>query len=318
MLITHWDVWVLHGLIGRPINWVPYVPIDAPLDDYTIEINIVLKAPNVRAIIAQSKFGYNEIKKIVGDDKPVYYIPHGVNTSLFKPIEDRGRVKVDFGMDKDAFVFGFVGNNDSDRKDIPGLLKAFSIFRENNKDAKDAYLIMWSGVKPAAGRAYDLVRLAKRYRIDNKVLFPVEQSPTLFYDESFMVNVYSAMDWFVTMSSGEGFGLPILEAMACGTPVIAGDHSAHHELVSSGKPQPRGILVKAKYIRPTLWTPTHQEYSFIDPYDFAEAMAKAYNEDWGKYSKNARAFAEKYDWGDIIKQWVMTLEDIELIIGSNQ
>jgi len=31
------------------------------------------------------------------------------------------------------------------------------------------------------------------------------------------------------------------------------------------------------WVRPTLWTPTHQEYSFVKPHDLAEATAKTYN-----------------------------------------
>ena len=353
LLITHWDVWVLHPLMqiiesklneisnlkstihnlkkagldasileaqlaakqAEAINWAPYVPIDAPLDEYTTEINVVLQSPATIALIAQSKFGYNEIKKVVGPSKPIYYVPHGVNTSIFKPYEEGEREKLKAAIigKQNIFIFGFVGANDSDRKDIPGLIKAFSIFLQNNKDAKNAYLLVWSNTKPAAGRSYDLVRLARRYGVADRVFFPNDQPPTVFFDEAFMAKVYNSMDWFATMSSGEGFNLPLLEAMACGVPVIAGDHTAHHELAFDGDYQPRGIPLKAKYVRPTLWTPTHQEYSFIDPYDMADAMAKAYNAEREVYSANAAEFARQYDWKVVIDKYLVpTLEDIEV------
>jgi len=67
------------------------------------------------------------------------------------------------------------------------------------------------------------------------------------------------------------------------------------------------------WVRPTLWTPTHQEYSFVDPHDLAEAMAKAYNiSNDEKYRRNARAFVEEVlSWEKIISQWIDTIHDIE-------
>ncbi len=314
LLITHWDVWVLHGLIGRDVNWMPYVPIDAPLDEHTYEINVVLTAPNVVAIIAQSKFGYNEIRKVT--DRRVYYIPHGVDTQLFRPLDKRA-ARRELRVPEDVFVFGFVGRNESDRKDIVGLLKAFKIFRESYPDARDVYLILWTSIRPDVGRSYDVVRLVKRYRIDDRVLLPERQPPEIHYPHEHLVKVYNCMDWLVTASSGEGFNLPVLEALACGVPVLAPRNSTHVELIEdrSEHPYPRGLTVKPKYVRPTMWTPTHQEYSFVDPHDLAEAMHLAYSIGMpDRLREWCREFARRYDWKNVIKMWFEVLEEVEASI----
>jgi glycosyltransferase involved in cell wall biosynthesis len=312
LVITLLDVWVLPNL-GNEVNWVPYTPVDAPLDEYTLEINQPLQT--AKAIITFSKFGKQQVEKVV-KDKKVYMIYHGIDTKLFTPIEseeEKKKLRRMLGLPQDAFIFGFVGVNESDRKDIPGLLKAFSLFLANNRDAKDVTLIVWSGTKPQPGKSYDLVRLARRYGIEDKVMFPTDPDYNMVYTYDFMPNIYRVMDWYVTASSGEGFGLPIAEAMACGVPVIAPNNSAQTELVTDPPHTPRGILVNPAWVRPTLWTPTHQEYSFVDPHDLAEAMAKAYNIGNDEtYKKNARAFVEEVlSWDKIIPQWIDTIHDIE-------
>ena len=58
---------------------------------------------------------------------------------------------------------------------------------------------------------------------------------------------YNMADAFVWPSRGEGYGLPALEALACGLPVIASNHSAHLEfLTKAGKPRPGVELVSGK------------------------------------------------------------------------
>jgi glycosyltransferase involved in cell wall biosynthesis len=49
-----------------------------------------------------------------------------------------------------------------------------------------------------------------------------------------VAHLYPAFDVLLNPSMGEGFGIPILEAQACGVPVIASDHSAMAELAQAG------------------------------------------------------------------------------------
>ena len=49
-----------------------------------------------------------------------------------------------------------------------------------------------------------------------------------------MAQLYSTFDVLLNPSQGEGFGIPMVEAQACGVPVIATDHSAMKEVVGAG------------------------------------------------------------------------------------
>ena len=302
LLITLWDVWVLHWVRNHALNWVPYVPIDAPLDEWTIEINEPLNYPQCIAIIAMSRFGEEQIRKVVRD-KPIFYIPHGVDTKLYKPMDKR-QCRKELGFEEDVFIFGYVALNIGDRKDFPCLIKAFRIFLDSNPDArKDARLLLWTNFEPCLGRSFDIARICRRYGLSDLVYFPTMQPPNLWYGEDVMVRIYNAMDWYISTSRGEGFGLPLLEAQACGVPCIAPDNSAQRELVEG-----RGILVKPRYTTYTLCTPTHQEYAVCDPHDVADAMAKAYNMGVpDSLREKCREFALHYDWEIIVHKWLEVL-----------
>jgi glycosyltransferase involved in cell wall biosynthesis len=93
-------------------------------------------------------------------------------------------------------------------------------------------------------------------------------------------DIYSACDAWLFTSRREGFGLPILEAMACRTPVIATPAGAAPELVGAGG----GLLVKPD-----------------DPEDMAQAILRIMslsNEQWKALSNAAHVVAARYTWDD--------------------
>lgn len=95
--------------------------------------------------------------------------------------------------------------------------------------------------------------------------------------------------WLFSSRAEEGFGLPILEAMACRTPVIGTSAGAAPELLSDGA----GILVKSE-----------------DPHDLAEAivsLCRFSDDEWRAMSEAAYAKATSYTWDDATEQFEQAL-----------
>ena len=322
LLITHWDVWVLTGLTQKELNWVPYLPIDAELDQYTLEINNVVNATNVIAVVCQSKFGLKQVSKILEKDKPIFYVPHGVDLKIFKPCVDKRSRRRELQLPEDKVLFIFVGLNLSDRKGIPELIKAFSIAVHEYPDIRDiVMLILWTNINPSLGQSYDIPRLVRRYGIEKYVFYPNVVPPHRFVSDEDLAKIMSVCDWFITCTMGEGFNLPLLESLACGVPIVAPRHSTHIELVwdMSEYPYLRGLLYPVFYRRPMLWTPTHQEYYISDPNIVAEYISYAVDialdeKKYQQLSKHCREFTQLYSWDRVLDKWVEILKTIEELI----
>lgn len=105
------------------------------------------------------------------------------------------------------------------RKNIVALLKAYKIFAQKNPEIS----LVLAGSK---GWLYDdIFNTVRDLKILNKVIF------TGFVQDDDMPFLYSEASAFIFPSLYEGFGMPPLEAMACGTPVIVSNTSSLPEVV---------------------------------------------------------------------------------------
>jgi len=164
-----------------------------------------------------------------------YYVPHGVNTEIFHPMptsEARDITK----FPKDKFVFGRVAANSDkeDRKSWSRCFVALRLFLENNPDAKND-VFLYCHTNPTDGKGLPLVRFVHRQGLDKIVRFtdPALTHVRLTDDE--MRVLYCSFDVQLYPSKREGFGLPIMEANACGVPNIVTDFSSMSEMVDYGK-----------------------------------------------------------------------------------
>lgn len=92
--------------------------------------------------------------------------------------------------------------------------------------------------------------------------------------------IYSSCDFWLFGSRAEGFGLPLLEAMACRTPVIASPAGAAPELISQGG----GILL--------------EEITVENMAQAIQFMTNLSESNWQSMSENAHKTATKYSWDD--------------------
>jgi glycosyltransferase involved in cell wall biosynthesis len=116
-----------------------------------------------------------------------------------------------------------------------------------------------------------------------------------------MANWYRCLDVLSLPSWGEGFGLPLIEAQACGIPVVTTRHSAMRELCGAG------WMVDGE----PFWNYTHEAWwTKPSARSIETAWGRAY-EARGRYSERAREFALGYDaWRVTEEHWLPLLAEL--------
>jgi glycosyltransferase involved in cell wall biosynthesis len=133
----------------------------------------------------------------------VIVTPNGVNPSIFHPNARQHKYSLP------ARYVLFVGTLEP-RKNLKALLQAW---REMYKDFKDIWLV----IAGSQGRVH---RTAQPAGIHERVIF------LGYVEEAALPGLYAGASLFVLPSLAEGFGLPALEAMACGVPVLVSNGGA--------------------------------------------------------------------------------------------
>lgn len=175
------------------------------------------KADRIIAVSEATKRDMVKLFKLPEDRITVIY--EGAN-ERFSPVNntellDKTRVKYNLPL---KYIL-YVGTLEP-RKNIPVLLKAFKRLKASG--GIDHKLVMVGKKGWLYGEIFETVRSLK---LDNDVIF------TGYIGDKELPLVYSGAELFVYPSSYEGFGLPPLEAMSCGVPVITSNVSSLPEVV---------------------------------------------------------------------------------------
>lgn len=173
-------------------------------------------------LIADSESTQCDLCRAYGFSKEkIPVIPLGVDTNIFRPL-DRTECRKALGLPLEKKIILNV-SIDNWRKNLAGLVRAVSHL------ARDIPDILFIHVgRPSRSTA----RLVKFLNMENSVRHKMATS------EEELVKYYNAADVFAFPSFYEGFGLPVLEALACGTPVVASNRTSIPEIVGA-----TGILV---------------------------------------------------------------------------
>ncbi len=155
-----------------------------------------------------------------GCDRPIRVVAEGVDP-MFRPLPADARAQAvleRWGIET-PFVLSVCSLEP--RKNIDGLLRAYARLRERLPATPQLVLVGRS-----AWRAEGLKALAASLGIADRVRF------TGYLPDDDLVQVYNRARVFVYPSKYEGFGLPPLEAMRCGVPVVTSDRSATGEVAA--------------------------------------------------------------------------------------
>lgn len=193
-----------------------------PINRLKIERPIKYAAKFSDKIIAPSKATKEEILKRswgIADEK-IEIVYEGVSEIFCrKETSQVDQIRKKYELSNDPYLL-FVSTIQP-RKNIPSLVRAFSQFLNENKEMGDTRLLI------AGKKGWDFeesLEAPRQYGIEQNVKFlgrvPTEDLPSLF----------SGAKAYVNTSFEEGFGLPLLESMACGIPSVVSDIPAHREV----------------------------------------------------------------------------------------
>jgi glycosyltransferase involved in cell wall biosynthesis len=185
-----------------------------------------LAARRADAIITVSQSAKRDIVRLYGLAPDRVHVVHEAAAPSFRPIHDtheRERVRRRYNL-ADRFIL-YVGTIEP-RKNLPKLIEGFA---RRRKSGELPHQLVCAG--PYGWLSRDIEELIERLQVEDAIRFtgyvPFEDLPAL----------YSLAEMFVFPSIYEGFGLPVIEAMACGTPVVTGDVPALSEVAGGAVEQ---------------------------------------------------------------------------------
>jgi len=317
IIITLIDAWVMNPkAIPDGIAWCPWFPIDM----FPFPPAVLRTVQHAFQPIVYSRFG----ERMAHDaNLDVRYVPHGVDTAVFSP-GDKAAARVHLGWTDDQFIFGMVAANKGwpSRKALDRHLEAFGYFAKKHPDAH-LYIHTNDGSKGEQG-GVNLPELAEFYEVADRVSFPDQYGNTgIGFPDMHMAELYRAFDCLLSVSMGEGFGVPILEAQACGCPVIVGDWTSMSELCFGGwtVPPPGRTVSGYGWVPDRTWMPVAAYQVVPRTSDILEAMERAYSNPiaLAAKAKAAAAGALAYD-ADVVtaQHWRPVLDEIAVRLGKGR
>lgn len=267
---------------GR-IKRIGYIPLMEPY------VN-----PDMRASIVENSditVGYTEYEKqmLINEGIPynqVEAINVGFDPDVYKPSKPLIEIPHELSQHK---IFGFVGLLTDKRKMLGSLMKAFSYYLKSDDKAM---LYIHNNL---VGHQYQILQMADALRIRQHLMIPqhngaFDWAPEWYYSDHEMARLFSSFTAGVSMSAQEGFNMPFMEQLACGTPVLGVD-SPFYDWSDQ--------IMKVKSHETELNT----GYGYVsDPREFAEAMHHVVNK------KVDRKKLKDLEWQNVIKKWVKVIE----------
>jgi len=233
---VHWYNQITPFVLNREIKKVltlhDLTPILFP-EMHTRETNLTWKSSlkfiknRTNVMICDSISTKNDCIKLLNiPEKRLRVIPLSADEQ-YKPLKNKKQIhdelKQEYNIDTPFILF--VGTLEK-RKNVPTLLKSFYKLKKCKIEHK---LVIVGGKGWKYTKIFDLI---EELNLKDDVIF------TDYVTDEYLVKLYNAADLFVYPSLYEGFGLPPLEAMACGCPVITSNTSSLPEVVGDA-----GIMI---------------------------------------------------------------------------
>jgi glycosyltransferase involved in cell wall biosynthesis len=298
LVFTLQDLWVHLQAVGglKGLRFVCWTPVDH--DPCPPKVAEFLRQVDAQ-VVALTRHGQRMLED--QEIEVVGRVPHGVDTKVFFP--DRANQdahRESLGLPTDAFVVGMVACNQGvpSRKSFPQVFEAFAEFQKRHSDA----VLYVHGDVIGHNNGVNLLELGKACGIPNTALRTSDQLALhLGIPAQTVAGVFNCFDVLCMPSMGEGFGIPAIEAQACGVPVILSDWTALSEHRGAG------WLVQGD----RWWDQFQSSFQVLPRVgEILDALEEAYEHAEGM-SGEAVEFAKDYD-ADLVmeRDWVPVLDEV--------
>src|SRR3990167_4058040 len=251
----------------------------------------------VSKVLVPSRHVWNAALKGGVKEEKLFLLPHGVDTKLFNT--QRGIPEELKSLKSTDFTFLFSKGWVNGMNDRSGLAQLIIAFNEEFKDEPVRLLAHVNTVYCPPGWSVDRELVMCGISSNPKVVLFMDRIP-----RQFMHGLYKLCDVFVMPSKSEGFGLPALEALHCGRPVITTSYGGQTDFVTGEN----GWIVGGGVI-PAFGGFSYEGVKWLEPSvsELRSALRTAFK---SKGKKCGGSFKE-LTWENSAKKLVALVQDLE-------
>jgi glycosyltransferase involved in cell wall biosynthesis len=226
--------------------------------------------------------------------KNAEHLQIGIDCNQWRPptAEERATLRKGLGIGEDDFVILTVADN-QERKNLSAGVEAVSIAKKQIK-RQIKYILVTRKDSPFGWKFPDLPLF---YGVQKEVQLYERGLP-----QKDLWGLYAVSDVYLSTSKAEGLGLPVLDAMACGVPVIATDTGALRELLD----EDRGMLITTAFKFLDVWG---NEFREMPSVEHASALLCGIAEHKPDTQK-ALEYVQDRTWTKTVEQLDKKIEDL--------
>jgi glycosyltransferase involved in cell wall biosynthesis len=271
-----------------------YIAI-TPLENGPLTMSWAIPLFQMDKVFFISELGKREAEK--RGLKNVEHIQVGVDTVSYHPATPEEKVKLrdGLGIPQDAFVVLTVADN-QERKNLWAGLKAIALLK-GEVERPVRYILVTREQNPYGWRLKDLI---KDLDIQQEVILFERGMPV-----ADLWGLYAVSDAYLQPSKAEGLGMPVLDAMASGIPVVATKVGAMTELLEDG----RGFLIDGEYEFGDVWGNSNRVMISIDGVRRVLSSIST-GEDWQGIRTKALLYARSRTWDIPAKQLDTAIKEL--------
>ena len=258
----------LNAARRRPFAWLHWLPLDA--EPYPQRCHERLLGYD--HLVLMSQWARDLVRPHLDGRVPLHYVPHGVDTGVFRPLDDplalrrKWSRRLGVSLRPDDFVL-IARDTNQWRKQQPLLFQALAQLPPDVK-----LLLHCRPIAHRDANGWDLEHAAEVYGVADRVVFTGRGAERPELSSRELAELDNLADLRVSATTGEGFGVCTLEAMACGTPTVITDYTTSRELVEGQvtRDEGRGMQSAA----PPQGSSLDPRHSSLDPYGAAGAVVR--------------------------------------------